>query len=77
MLLGTMQDYSETLMYDHQSGRFVFLTNVFAAYSMGDDQPESGPYQNGSAQIRVEAAGFKPLVVQFFDEMPDVRITLD
>jgi hypothetical protein len=77
MLLGTNQDYSEPLMYDHRSGRFVFLTNVFAAYCMGDDQSESGPYQTGSAQIRVEAAGFKPLVVPFFDEMPDVRITLD
>ena len=77
MLLGTKQDYSEPLLYDHQSGRFVFLTDVFAAYSSGEDQPEPGPYQSGSAQIRVEAPGFKPLVVQFFDEMPDVRITLD
>jgi hypothetical protein len=77
MLLGTKQDHSEPLMYSHQTGRFVFLTSVFAAYSMGDDQPESGPYQTGSAQIRVEAPGFTPLVVQFFDEIPDIRITLD
>lgn len=77
MLLGTKLDYREPMMYDQQSGRFVFLTTVFAAYSMGDDQLESGPYQTGSAQVRVEAPGFKPLVVQFFDEMPDVRITLD
>ncbi len=77
MLLGTKLDYRKPMMYDHQSGRFVFLTTVFAAYSMGDDQLESGPYQTGSAQVRVEAPGFKPLVVQFFDEMPDIRITLD
>jgi hypothetical protein len=43
---------------------------------MGDDQREPGPYQTGSAQIRIEAEGFKPLVVQFFDEIPDVRITI-
>ncbi len=76
MLLGTKQDNSEPLMYNRQSGRFVFLTCVFAA-CMKEDQLDSGPYQTGSAQIRVEAPGFKPLVVQFFDEMPDVRITLD
>ena len=77
MLLGIKQDYSEPLMYNPKSGRFVFLTKVFAAYSLGGGKREAGPYQTGSAQIRVEAPGFKPLVVQFFDEIPDVRITLD
>ncbi len=77
MLLGTQQDHRTPLMYNPQNGRFVFLTSVFAAYSMGADQPEPGPYQTGSAQIRIEAPGFKQLVVQFFDEMPDVRITLE
>jgi hypothetical protein len=76
MLMGTNQDHSEPVMYDPRNGRFVFLTNVFAAYCKGEDQPEPGPYQTGSAQIRIEAGGFKPLVVQFFDEMPDVRITM-
>lgn len=76
MLMGTNQDHSEPVMYDPRSGRFLCLTNVFAAYCNGDDQPEPGPYQTGSAQIRIEAAGFKPVVVQFFDEMPDVRITM-
>jgi hypothetical protein len=77
ILLGTKQDHREPLMYDPKTGRFVYLTTVFAAYGMGGDQPEPGPYQTGSAQIRVEAPKFKPLVVQFFDEMPDVRIILD
>lgn len=77
MLLGSTENYREPLMYDSENGRFVFLTNVFAAYSTGNDQTESGPYQTGSAQIRIEAPGFKPLVVQFFDEIPDVRISLD
>ncbi|MCA9225537.1 MAG: hypothetical protein KDA47_07990, partial [Planctomycetales bacterium] len=78
MLLGSKQDRHAPLLYDFQSGRFVFLTSVFAAYNYGGNgQAEPGPYQTGSAQIRVEAAGFVPLVVQFFDEMPDVRITLD
>lgn len=76
MLLGTSRNDNEPLMYDHRSGRFVFLTNVFAAYCMGEDRPEPGPYQTGSAQIRIEAEGFKPMVVQFFDEIPDVRITI-
>jgi hypothetical protein len=76
MLLGTSRNDNEPLIYDHRSGRFVFMTNVFAAYCMGDDQREPGPYQTGSAQIRIEAEGFKPLVVQFFDEIPDVRITI-
>lgn len=77
MLMGTTQNVSEPVMYDHQSGRFVFLTSVFAAFNSEDDQPYLGPFQTGSAQVRIEAPGFKPLVVQFFDEMPDVRITLD
>ncbi|MCA8986138.1 MAG: hypothetical protein KDA78_00760 [Planctomycetaceae bacterium] len=77
MLLGTEQDYEEPLLYDNKTGRFVFLTSVFAAYSTGIDQPEPGPYQTGSAQIRIEAPGFKPLLVQFFDEIPDLRITLE
>ena len=77
MLLGTKQDHRQPLMYDPRTGRFVYLTTVFAAYGMGSGQSESGPYQTGSAQVRVEASKFKPLVVQFFDEMPDVRIILD
>ena len=75
--LGNEAGLSQTDDVRPSSGRFAFLTTVFEAYSMGDDQLESGPYQTGSAQVRVEAPGFKPLVVQFFDEMPDVRITLD
>lgn len=77
MLLGTQMNDSVPLLYAPESGRFVFYTSVFAAFSLGDDQPEPGPYQTGSAMIRVEASGFKPLVVQFFDEMPDIRVTLD
>lgn len=77
MLLGTKQDDAEPVLYDKQTGRFVFLTTVFAAYSMAKDQPEPGPYQTGSAQIRIEAPGCEPLVVQFFDEIPDLRITLE
>ncbi len=77
MLLGSKQNYQEPVMYNASTGRFVFLTTVFAAYCTGDDQAEPGPYQTGSAQISIEAPGFNPLVVQFFDEMPDVKISLD
>ena len=77
MLLGSKQNYQEPVIYNAKNGRFVFATTVFAAYSTGNDQPKPGPYQTGSAQISVESPGFKPLVLQFFDEIPDVRITLD
>lgn len=77
MLLGSIQNYPETVMYDARTGCFVFLTTVFAAYSAGDDQVEPGPYQTGSSQVRIEAPGFNPLEVQFFDEMPHVKISLD
>jgi hypothetical protein len=77
MLLGSKQNHQQPLIYDSTNGRFVFLTSVFAAYSTGNDQTEPGPYQTGSAQIRIEAPGFKSLVVQFFDEMPDVKISLE
>jgi len=64
--------------YDPETGRFVFLTGVFAAYGIGDTRAEeSGPYQTGSAQIRIEASSCEPLVIQFFDEMPNVEITLE
>jgi len=76
MLLGTRIREEEPLTFDPKTGRFVFVTSVFAAYSMGKDQPEPGPYQTGSCLIQIESAGCKPLRVQFYDEMPDVRITL-
>jgi hypothetical protein len=43
---------------------------------MGDRQPEPGPYQMGSCLALIEAEGRRPLVVRFYDEMPDVEITL-
>lgn len=76
MLMGTEQNTEQDVLYDSSTGRFVFYTSIFAAYSMGKEQPEPGPYQTGSAQIRVEASGYQPLTLQFFDEMPDVLITL-
>jgi hypothetical protein len=76
MLLGLAEDEPESLLYDSKSGRFVFLTSVFAAYDMGEGAAEPGPYQTGSALTRIEAEGAQPLEVRFFDEMPHVEITL-
>jgi len=76
MLLGTRVREEEPLTFNPKTGRFVFATTVFAAYSLGSDQPEPGPYQTGSSLIQIESEGCKPLRVQFYDEMPDVRITL-
>ncbi|TWU35330.1 hypothetical protein Q31b_54260 [Novipirellula aureliae] len=67
----------EDLLYRNQDGRFVFYTTVFAAYSFGGKPAEPARYQTGSAPIRIEAEGSQPLTVQFFDEMPDVLITLN
>lgn len=75
MLLGRRKDSLGPLRYDPATGRFVFFTTVFAAYAMGKEA-ELGPYQTGSAQVRIEARGAQPLIVRFYDEMPDVRITL-
>jgi hypothetical protein len=76
MLLGSQRNDPEPVLYRPGDGRFVFYTSVFAAYAMGDKQHESGPYQTGSAQVRIEAPGCIPLTTQFFDEMPDVTIAL-
>ena len=76
MLFGTPTRQEEPVVFDPKTGRFVFVTHVFAAYSVGKNQPEPGPYQTGSSQILIESEGSKSLQVQFFDEMPDVRITL-
>jgi hypothetical protein len=75
MLLGTKKNSPVDVLYDAPKGRFVCYTSVFAAYVLGKGI-EQGPYQTGSAQIRVEADGYRPVTVQFFDEMPDVVITL-
>lgn len=77
MLMGQKQKTPAPLIrYDAASGRFVFLTSVFAAYSMVEGQKEPGPYQTGSAWTLIEAQNAKPLTVEFYDEMPDVKITL-
>lgn len=76
LLLGTREENRGPLRYDPKTGRFVFHSTVFAAYAMDGKQAEPGPYQTGSAQVRIEAKGAKPLVLDFWDEMPDVAITL-
>lgn len=75
MLLGRRVRDEEPITFDAKTGRFVLVSRVFAAYSMGKP-PEPGPYQTGSSFIQIEAAGCKPLKVQFYDEMPEVQITL-
>lgn len=76
MLLGQQLNDEIPFQYDEETGQFVFVTTVFAAYSSGGEQPQPGPYQTGSSMIQIEAAGSKSLVVHFYDEMPNVRITL-
>lgn len=78
MLLGlNLKDPTPLMRYDEKTGRFVFFTTVFAAFAMGGGQKEPGPYQTGSARMLIEAEGAKPLLVEFYDEMPDVKITLN
>jgi HEAT repeat protein len=76
MLLGRGERTQATITYDSNTGRFVFVTSVFAAFSDGKGPRVPGPYQTGSSIVQIEAKGCKPLKVRFYDEMPDARITL-
>jgi len=77
MLLGeARKDPAPLIRYEQNTGRFAFFTTVFAAYSMEPGQREPGPYQTGSALTLITAKGAQPLTVRFYDEMPDVEITL-
>lgn len=77
MLLGErIKALAPLIRYDQQTGRFVFLTTVFAAYSIAEGQKEPGPYQTGPADTLIEAQGARSLKVTFYDEMPDVKIIL-
>ena len=76
MLLGQKRKDPAHIRYDPKTGRLVFVTNVFAAYAVAEGQKEPGPYQTGRAKVVIEAAGAKPLEVSFYDEMPEVEITL-
>jgi HEAT repeat protein len=75
-MLGGRRKSPAKISYSPETGRFVFVTSVFAAYATGRGPREPGPYQTGSALVLIEADGAKPLCVRFFDEMPDVEITL-
>ena len=79
MLLGDRQENEEKrLLYHVASGRFALRSTVFAAYSSGKGKAkEAGPYQTGSLITRLMADRAKPLRVVFYDEMPDVEITVD
>jgi HEAT repeat protein len=66
----------ERTLYEQKTGRFVFLMKIYAAYDMGKGAAEPGPYRTESWPTRIEADGALPLDVQFFDEMPEVEITL-
>ncbi len=51
------------------------MPGVFAADDMGKSR-EPGSYQTGSAQVQIEAPDCRPLLIQFFDQMPHVVIEL-
>ncbi len=76
MLLAQKRKDPAPLHYDRRTGRFVFRTGVFAAFSIGEGPREPGPYMTGRREVIVQAQGAKPLTVCFYDEMPDVEVTL-
>ncbi len=76
MLMGQELRTEAPLIYHSETGRFIFSTTVFAAYSMSDDASEPGPYQTGSAKTLIVADQSHPLTVTFYDEMPEVAISL-
>ncbi|MDB5336830.1 MAG: Secreted protein, partial [Planctomycetaceae bacterium] len=59
MLLGESHSQPMPVKYDPATGRFVIRTDVFAAYATGSP-PEPGPYQTGSAQVRIESTDAEP-----------------
>ncbi len=62
-------------MYCETTGRFVFLAEISAVYARPrGEQP--GPFSTGGGGVTIEAEGAKPFRLLFFDEMPDVEITL-
>ncbi len=75
MLLGKLRREPRPVEYNPETGRFVFKTTVFAATSLSSEG-KLGPYMTGPAVVIIEADGCKPLNVVFYDEMPDVEITL-
>ena len=75
-MLGTRRKVPTEMAHSALTGRFVYVTSVFAAFAYGRGPREPGPYQTGSALVLIEADGAKSLRVRFFDEMPDVEITL-
>lgn len=79
MLLGKREEHAEKrVFYDAGTGRFALFSHVFAAYSHGEGKAEEeGPYQTGSLTTRLIADGAKPFRVVFYDEMPDVEITVE
>ncbi|MHC4504819.1 MAG: HEAT repeat domain-containing protein, partial [Planctomycetota bacterium] len=74
-LLGMRVKEPAEITYDPKTGRFVYITTLFAHICPGKHR-EPGPYQTGSALVLIEADGARPLRAQFFDEMPEVEITL-
>src|SRR5579872_2637757 len=77
MLLGERTRVEVRITFDRDTGHFVFVDDIFAAYSHGGDgQAEPGPYQTGSSIVLIECERCNPLEVRFYDEMPDVEITL-
>ena len=81
MLMGSRDEHGIPVRYDPATGRFACFAEVFASYShsMNDDDEdaEPGPFQTGSLDVEIDADGAKPLLAKFYDEMPDVLLTLE
>ncbi len=60
----------------HRSWLAFRSFKVFAFVHAFKLQVRTVGYQTGSALILIEAKGNEPLEVKFFDETPDVEITL-
>lgn len=64
------------VVYYPSNGRFAYLTCVGAAFAMSRAKRDRGPYQTVADKVTIEADHAQPLTVSFYDEMPDVLITL-
>lgn len=63
------------ISYFPETGRFCFYTRISGVFSEGKSIKKPGPFVTLSSDIRIVVDGAEPLKIQFYDEMPDVKIT--
>lgn len=71
--MGKRQRIPLNITLNEQTGQFVFHTTVGSCTNYSSEGTRTS---TGSTMVRVEAEGYEPLVVKFYEAMPHVEITL-